>query len=167
MTPSLFCFFFFFQAEDGIRDFHVTGVQTCALPISRGRRLSFSQKIFGCQAGSPPSFWMRRLWRPRTPRAIADQLPNVHASPIAHWLIARNQSEALRGGVTIARPRPAWYGARSLTRARTGRTNRQGTRSEGWRRSVYSGRAGSSWSTSWWRRASATRLPIPAARRSG
>src|SRR5690606_331095 len=24
-----------FQAEDGIRDFHVTGVQTCALPISR------------------------------------------------------------------------------------------------------------------------------------
>src|SRR5690606_5182766 len=27
--------FFFFQAEDGIRDFHVTGVQTCALPISR------------------------------------------------------------------------------------------------------------------------------------
>src|SRR5690606_39835914 len=28
------CYFFFFiQAEDGIRDFHVTGVQTCALPI--------------------------------------------------------------------------------------------------------------------------------------
>src|SRR5690606_39425399 len=28
---------FFFRAEDAIRDFHVTGVQTCALPIS-GRR---------------------------------------------------------------------------------------------------------------------------------
>src|SRR6266508_6333897 len=27
--------FFFFRAEDGIRDGHVTGVQTCALPISR------------------------------------------------------------------------------------------------------------------------------------
>src|SRR5206468_8583444 len=27
-------FFFFFQAEDGIRDLIVTGVQTCALPIS-------------------------------------------------------------------------------------------------------------------------------------
>src|SRR5260370_7802194 len=27
------CFFFFFQAEDGIRDSSVTGVQTCALPI--------------------------------------------------------------------------------------------------------------------------------------
>src|SRR6266496_5491893 len=32
----VFClFFFFFQAEDGIRDLYVTGVQTCALPISR------------------------------------------------------------------------------------------------------------------------------------
>src|SRR2546430_2810492 len=30
--------FFFFQAEDGIRDLTVTGVQTCALPISSGRR---------------------------------------------------------------------------------------------------------------------------------
>src|SRR5260221_9109254 len=32
-----FCVFFFFQAEDGIRDHCVTGVQTCALPISRVR----------------------------------------------------------------------------------------------------------------------------------
>src|SRR5438034_9288650 len=32
----MFCFFFFFQAEDGIRDHCVTGVQTCALPISWG-----------------------------------------------------------------------------------------------------------------------------------
>src|SRR5690606_40276442 len=30
---------FFFQAEDGIRDFHVTGVQTCALPISLGMKV--------------------------------------------------------------------------------------------------------------------------------
>src|SRR5256886_11561931 len=28
------CFFFFFQAEDGIRDLTVTGVQTCAIPLS-------------------------------------------------------------------------------------------------------------------------------------
>src|SRR5260370_5830884 len=32
--------FFFFQAEDGIRDSSVTGVQTCALPISRFTRTS-------------------------------------------------------------------------------------------------------------------------------
>src|SRR2546426_4842758 len=30
---SLSILFFFFQAEDGIRDYKVTGVQTCALPI--------------------------------------------------------------------------------------------------------------------------------------
>src|SRR5437762_6757981 len=30
---EIFIFFFFFQAEDGIRDTSVTGVQTCALPI--------------------------------------------------------------------------------------------------------------------------------------
>src|SRR5437762_6510634 len=30
------CVYFFFQAEDGIRDTSVTGVQTCALPISNG-----------------------------------------------------------------------------------------------------------------------------------
>src|SRR5437667_8183953 len=33
---SLLLIFFFFQAEDGIRDRDVTGVQTCALPILQG-----------------------------------------------------------------------------------------------------------------------------------
>src|SRR5207302_7770309 len=47
---------FFFQAEDGIRDVHVTGVQTCALPI-------FYLKV-GLYAGlfvaSPFIFW--QIW---------------------------------------------------------------------------------------------------------
>src|SRR5687767_15212804 len=34
IVGNTFFFFFFFQAEDGIRDKLVTGVQTCALPIS-------------------------------------------------------------------------------------------------------------------------------------
>src|SRR2546430_10997267 len=34
VVVSVLFFFFFFQAEDGIRDLTVTGVQTCALPIS-------------------------------------------------------------------------------------------------------------------------------------
>src|SRR3989441_13180568 len=34
LKPNIMIFFFFFQAEDGIRDKLVTGVQTCALPIS-------------------------------------------------------------------------------------------------------------------------------------
>src|SRR5690606_40047539 len=33
---AVLTYIFFFQAEDGIRDFHVTGVQTCALPILFG-----------------------------------------------------------------------------------------------------------------------------------
>src|SRR5438876_7588590 len=36
-------FFFFFQAEDGIRDGRVTGVQTCALPISLRNDNYFSE----------------------------------------------------------------------------------------------------------------------------
>src|SRR2546426_7736349 len=42
----VFIFFFFFQAEDGIRDYKVTGVQTCALPISRaGHEISAGMKL--------------------------------------------------------------------------------------------------------------------------
>src|SRR3989441_8771784 len=49
LSAVLLIFFFFFQAEDGIRDKLVTGVQTCALPIlstSSGRsRASESETI--------------------------------------------------------------------------------------------------------------------------
>src|SRR5690625_1383592 len=43
-------FFFFFQAEDGIRDGHVTGVQTCALPISIGKNCCTNQRGLLCTA---------------------------------------------------------------------------------------------------------------------
>src|SRR5260370_5603403 len=39
--------FFFFQAEDGIRDSSVTGVQTCALPISPTERRPIAEAQFG------------------------------------------------------------------------------------------------------------------------
>src|SRR5690606_39659322 len=42
--------FFFFQAEDGIRDFHVTGVQTCALPICEMKEL-LTSKFRGSMKG--------------------------------------------------------------------------------------------------------------------
>src|SRR5439155_7833082 len=45
--------FFFFQAEDGIRDGHVTGVQTCALPIyeaaSRSGKLLYDPGAGACR----------------------------------------------------------------------------------------------------------------------
>src|SRR6266446_47405 len=42
MLKIVLYFFFFFQAEDGIRDYKVTGVQTCALPISEDLRRRMS-----------------------------------------------------------------------------------------------------------------------------
>src|SRR2546427_1538416 len=46
--------FFFFQAEDGIRDLTVTGVQTCALPISDPLRSQL--RTLGAVAGSGGRF---------------------------------------------------------------------------------------------------------------
>src|SRR5690606_40349231 len=43
----------FFQAEDGIRDFHVTGVQTCALPIAALVWLLPVLLILGAEPGCP------------------------------------------------------------------------------------------------------------------
>src|SRR5256886_6871218 len=45
------CFFFFFQAEDGIRDLTVTGVQTCALPIWAGPAVRAHQRHARRRAG--------------------------------------------------------------------------------------------------------------------
>src|SRR5438046_10653202 len=45
-------FVFLFPAEDGIRDWSVTGVQTCALPISHGRQPPL-WKVSGSRAVSP------------------------------------------------------------------------------------------------------------------
>src|SRR5207237_7025729 len=41
---------FFFQAEDGIRDSSVTGVQTCALPICKALDTA---GVYDCRAGPP------------------------------------------------------------------------------------------------------------------
>src|SRR5262249_58934617 len=48
--------FFFFQAEDGIRDWSVTGVQTCALPICLGFDASVSDGGTGT-SGSLNDLW--------------------------------------------------------------------------------------------------------------
>src|SRR6266496_5317188 len=54
-------FFFFFQAEDGIRDLYVTGVQTCALPIwlSPAGHLHHERSE---PAGRPSSMPVRAIW---------------------------------------------------------------------------------------------------------
>src|SRR5215469_18346964 len=45
--------FFFFQAVDGIRDLYVTGVQTCALPISAGRLVQWPARVRDLRTGRP------------------------------------------------------------------------------------------------------------------
>src|SRR5690349_11044213 len=47
---------FFIQAEDGIRDLYVTGVQTCALPILTGCRPRRSQTLFPYKQ-TPMGLW--------------------------------------------------------------------------------------------------------------
>src|SRR2546430_12963134 len=51
-TASMMGSYFFFQAEDGIRDLTVTGVQTCALPISPP---AFLAGTGSAGAGVPPA----------------------------------------------------------------------------------------------------------------
>src|SRR5438046_7614209 len=60
---------FFFQAEDGIRDWSVTGVQTCALPI-----LGPGWQAWPCEAERAPA----RRW-PNT--ICARQHPDIIAGP--------------------------------------------------------------------------------------
>src|SRR5438128_12289336 len=55
--------FLFFQGEDGIRDATVTGVQTCALPISAGsRRVAHREE---CESATPQVGSRRRRERTR------------------------------------------------------------------------------------------------------
>src|SRR5690606_11777200 len=88
--------YFFFQAEDGIRDFHVTGVQTCALPIlhrvrrrpqetpGRGRCPAASRTLqeaglrkvtfFGNFSGAlPATEWRRQCSPPESEKILAKQ----------------------------------------------------------------------------------------------
>src|SRR2546429_1691439 len=68
----------FFQAEDGIRDVAVTGVQTCALPISLSLITILTILNFGDRTACAPAFilapsrhlqtWLELLARPKKPR---------------------------------------------------------------------------------------------------
>src|SRR2546430_10332293 len=83
-TPASF---FFFQAEDGIRDFTVTGVQTCALPICRRRSAHRS----GLDELAEP----RRVWRieRRSPgRGGADAAPGSFRRGVLRRAPARHAS---------------------------------------------------------------------------
>src|SRR5256885_16905304 len=85
-------FFFFFQAEDGIRDYKVTGVQTCALPISQPQAAG---RAHGTRRGSGV---------PRT-RAAASRMSAMLATASAASHESHRAMLTPRAGGVIPRPR--------------------------------------------------------------
>src|SRR5439155_12177086 len=71
--PPLSFLFFFFQAEDGIRDGHVTGVQTCALPIfiPFTAKVSVGSIISRALTGPEGSFCGKSSFGPRSTETLA------------------------------------------------------------------------------------------------
>src|SRR2546427_9237033 len=88
--------FFFFQAEDGIRDLTVTGVQTCALPISRGRGHRWRQGGGGRRAGEAREAARRRRPAADPPRPV--RVPRGGARPVGATRPSGGGGGALRGG---------------------------------------------------------------------
>src|SRR2546430_6066567 len=88
----MFCLFFFFQAEDGIRDLTVTGVQTCALPISQ----QSSVPVVGFLGGATASGWASYVaaFRQGLKEAGFDEGRNV----AIEYRFAENRSEERRVG---------------------------------------------------------------------
>src|SRR2546430_487755 len=142
-------FFFFFQAEDGIRDLTVTGVQTCALPISaargggqaRGHRVQRRGERHGPErrergAGHrrprrterqhrlPLAGPRRGSNRPPHPPGLLPPQPPVRRRPPPH----RGREGAPPPPAAPAPPPPA---RRSLRRSRSRRATASGTRPPG------------------------------------
>src|SRR5690606_16874588 len=120
---SLYEFIFFFQAEDGIRDFHVTGVQTCALPISicepSGSLRTISKMVCAATVVAPRctvvagtvsmicrsrSVAIRR--RPSSSASIStfDRMGMVLRRSTTDWTWARAFRTAARSTVTLIDP---------------------------------------------------------------
>src|SRR5688572_33506459 len=78
---------FFFQAEDGIRDLTVTGVQTCALPIFTPAPLPFGRGVthspFSAPRRLPPS--PRPSWRGRRGRGTRSEERRVGKECRSRW----------------------------------------------------------------------------------
>src|SRR5207244_10162951 len=66
-------FFFFFQAEDGIRDDLVTGVQTCALPICVYANSRRTRRASSGRRGSSPSASRRRTAKRSEERRVGKE----------------------------------------------------------------------------------------------
>src|SRR3989475_8964344 len=110
LVSLLFIFFFFFQAEDGIRDLTVTGVQTCALPISprtagtssrraprgSGTRIPTTRQRSPppCRTPSSPDRKGRRIHTPSRAGGPAPPLPRGRPAPARSCIPVRQIGRA-------------------------------------------------------------------------
>src|SRR5216684_9338286 len=95
----LVCVFFFFQAEDGIRDVAVTGVQTCALPISIAGAAGWRWALIVTAALSALSAFVVEPWRAeidreRQPRTggLLSELLSIRSAILPFRVIASRRS---------------------------------------------------------------------------
>src|SRR5438270_11492432 len=94
------CLFFFFQAEDGIRDLTVTGVQTCALPIFSTRsRLHLRNHRYVCVCVNK---------RDQTYTQRADGHSSMNRPPTCNWKCLRRSEERRVGKECRTRRSPEY-----------------------------------------------------------
>src|SRR5690606_14610967 len=95
-----FFVFFFFQAEDGIRDFHVTGVQTCALPISAGSGTADRRPLQPRLAEVHPAWHADATSQAREPGLVE----RARGSALGQRLLVRALPPAFLDGLLAPRP---------------------------------------------------------------
>src|SRR3989449_9103871 len=105
-------FFFFFQAEDGIRDVAVTGVQTCALPIcgnEPGYREGVPERLGHYDLDAPPKLlWVHAVSvgeaRAAAPlvRALTQALPDHHVLVTCTTAAGRETVKQVYGETVLA-----------------------------------------------------------------
>src|SRR5690625_457921 len=109
-------FFFFFQAEDGIRDGHVTGVQTCAIPICVGEVLKTGRpdvQIIGAEPASASLLGGQPFEPHKIQGWTPDFLPEVLNGEVVDRLVTVGDEEARDTTLALARSEGIFAGLSS------------------------------------------------------
>src|SRR6266446_7292195 len=95
-------FFFFFQAEDGIRDYKVTGVQTCALPILRARQKNRNSAQYALLRFERQASALKIAWRAPNAKAFGHSCQTAaQCGPVNGHRRGDEQSELAVEGPTL------------------------------------------------------------------
>src|SRR5690625_7199089 len=113
----LLLFLFFFQAEDGIRDGHVTGVQTCALPI-----LASESLILTVSMNSSSSSWSS----PSTSPNARKRWITSSVNPGVVKILVRYMSSSAEGPVRSEERRVGRHAGGHGVAGRDGRSEERG-----------------------------------------